>query len=66
MFRFSIRDVLWLMVVGLGFVWGVDHRRAIRSENQVEQLTETVRALKAENVVLKRDVVRMDQALTLA
>ena len=29
MFRFTIRDVLWLtVVVGLGVGWWIDHRRA--------------------------------------
>jgi hypothetical protein len=29
MFRFTIRDVLWLtVVVALGVGWGVEHRRA--------------------------------------
>jgi hypothetical protein len=30
MFRFTIRDVLWLMVVvGLGSGWWIEHRKAV-------------------------------------
>jgi len=34
MFRFTIRDVLWLtLVVGLSLGWWIEHRRADKSEN---------------------------------
>jgi len=51
MFRFSIRDVLWLtVVVGLGIGWWADHRElsaraAISSEWMTEQVKETVTAI---------------------
>ncbi|HEY2411730.1 MAG TPA: hypothetical protein VGI40_05790 [Pirellulaceae bacterium] len=38
MFRFTIRDLLWLMVVvGLGVGWWTDHRKSMR---QIERLIE--------------------------
>jgi len=43
MYRFTIRDVLWLMVVvGLGVGWWLNHRQAAMSRLRVEQLTNVV------------------------
>jgi hypothetical protein len=39
MFRFTIRDVLWLMVVvGLGAGWSVDRTRLLAMHAEAEQL----------------------------
>jgi len=38
MFRFSIRDVLWLMVVvGMAICWLAEHRSAVRWRSQSQQ-----------------------------
>jgi hypothetical protein len=42
MFRFSIRDVLWLtIVVALAVGWGVNQSRYNRLYNAVQQSTDT-------------------------
>ena len=39
MFRFTIRDLLWLMVVvGMGFGWWLDHRRVGLAPDQLQTL----------------------------
>jgi len=54
MFRFTIRDVLWLtVVVGLAFGWRVDYRnmraenRELRGELEQARLIEALHALAA-------------------
>ena len=47
MFRFTIRDVLWLMVVvAMGVAWWMDHSRIqsqlVRSEGQLGDLSRAV------------------------
>jgi hypothetical protein len=42
MFRFTIRDMLWLTVpVGIGVAWGIDHGRQVR-ENGAWQTAATL------------------------
>jgi hypothetical protein len=44
MFRFSIRDVLWLtVVVALAVAWGLDHWSAARSRERDAALLEEAR-----------------------
>ena len=57
MFRFSIRDVLWLtVVVGLAVGWWLDHRRTERIITFNVQLMRTVDALNSE-LRQKQDVI---------
>jgi hypothetical protein len=43
MFRFTIRDVLWLMVtVGLSLGWWINHRRANELESDNSSLREAL------------------------
>ena len=43
MFRFTIRDLLWLMVVvALGVGWRIEHQRHISSVDKVKALEATV------------------------
>jgi hypothetical protein len=43
MFRFTIRDVLWLMVVvGMGLVWWLDHSLLSNRLTQAERVAEVV------------------------
>jgi hypothetical protein len=60
MFRFTIRDVLWLMVVvGLAIMWQADHRRALRFEESHLQLTE--RLAKAETQIADYEAKLQDE-----
>jgi hypothetical protein len=44
MFRFTIRDVLWLtVVVALTIMWQADRKRAVRFEESHRQLSERFR-----------------------
>ena len=71
MFRFMIRDVLWLtLVVALLLSGWADRHRAINGETQVNRLTETVerqrakiQAQKEMNARLTDDADRMEEAL---
>ena len=48
MFRFTIRDVLWLTVaVALAVGWGIDRSR-LSAENQNFRAVEAIRAIKME------------------
>ena len=50
MFRFTIRDVLWLMaVVGLGVAWGIEHRQlvVVRGALYTEQAERRIADLRA-------------------
>ena len=66
MFRFTIRDVLWLMiVVGLAVGWWLDKRALTRAQTQVHtlktlvvahiQLIEDTKRAKREHVALLED-----------
>lgn len=69
MFRFTIRDVLWLMVVvGLGCGWWIEHRRAtwqalIHARDNAN-LTEAVRRSALDRERHKHEVNSMSTLLT--
>jgi hypothetical protein len=51
MFRFTIRDVLWLtVVVGLAVGWFVEHERTIRMGRQIEEIRQAVDEIKLHTV----------------
>ena len=53
MFRFTIRDVLWLMVVvGLAWAWYPEQRRTLFAERQAEELHLEWRTLSTSTVPL--------------
>ena len=64
MFRFTIRDVLWLtVVVALAVVWGLERQRSAGLARQVRVVeTEAVNALAAVKC-LHEDIDRIEQAL---
>ena len=45
MFRFTIRDVLWLMVVAMGVAWRIDHRHLIDRAARVKMDMQISRAV---------------------
>ena len=52
MFRFTIRDVLWLMVVvGLVAAWGIDHWRLVDAASSAEKAR--LYAVRANKVLLE-------------
>jgi hypothetical protein len=53
MFRFSIRDVLWLtVVVALAVGWWIEHRRHVSSAATIKALEATVAEQKAEILMM--------------
>jgi hypothetical protein len=68
MFRFSIRDLLWLtVVVGICIAWGVDHYRA-RTEGQrlaeyAEECSRINKDLKLLSATLSEDLSRTNARL---
>ena len=59
MFRFTIRDLLWLtVVVGVAFAWAIDHHRMgvlnFLAWQKVKSLQETVDVLSGSGVTLSK------------
>ena len=53
MFRFTIRDVLWLtVVVALGVGWWIEYQRHVSSAAAVKALEKTAADQKAEILIL--------------
>ena len=68
MFRFTIRDVLWLMVVvGLAIGWGLEHRSIISERGVLdverERLASQSSELDRTRALLKRSVDAVNQAI---
>ena len=60
MFRFTIRDVLWLMVVvGLGIGWFADHRKQV---GQAQRDHWNFRMLSRDFEIRTKGKVRVDEA----
>jgi hypothetical protein len=58
MFRFTIRDVLWLTaVVALAIGWGIDHRRLSPWRSRAEQVADYLERL--EDLAVSWDGTRM-------
>ena len=59
MFRFTIRDLLWLMVVvGMGVGWLLE-RPAFRMSGKEESMHRTMQAMSEEIVELKAELARL-------
>jgi len=68
MFRFTIRDVLWLMVVvGLGVGWGLEHRDIVSERGVLDVERERLASQRSEldrkRTLLKRSVDAVNQAV---
>jgi uncharacterized membrane-anchored protein YhcB (DUF1043 family) len=62
MFRFTIRDVLWLtVVVGLMVGWLVEHRRALRVEQNQKRLAEQCQSCESKLTAYQAAIVNMGQ-----
>ena len=64
MFRFTIRDVLWLtVVVALGLAWGLERRRSAKLEHKVDVIE--IEAEQSRLVIknLHDDLDKLGQAL---
>jgi hypothetical protein len=64
MFRFTIRDVLWLtVVVGLACGWWIEHRRAVRQSEELLMRTRQMEAVESHTAWVNERERRFEQAM---